>query len=241
MATMNHKPVFQPRILRTYSKWAATQSEHIVTIQRWWRALKRLKPSNTVDCITLEPVEPPVFLHVSDNGHVTAFSAMSLAQYMTTSGNFTHPQFRTPFDAVELWRLDRCTGQQFQLLRNKDNIRLQRADARSDDSLTEFLTNECNMYLQTAAELCSQQCTRAAWAFQMRSVTESFTMSFISLVTHNRQLAAQLITQAIQVVENQPATFLSNAEANIIFYMEVCDRCIELSLLFRFIKNDMNL
>jgi hypothetical protein len=241
MATVNLKPLFQPRILRTYSKWAANQSEHIVSIQRWWRALYRLKPSNTVDCITLEPVEPPVFLHVSDNGHVTAFSALSLAQYMTTSGNFTHPQFRTPFTDVELWRLDRCTGHQFLLLRNKDRIATERAGARSDDSLTEFLVNECNTHLQSAVDVCLQQLSRVEWALQMRSITENFTLSFMSLVVHHSASAAQVITQGIQLIENQPRLALNNTDTNLGFYIELCERCIEFSILLKIIKRDMRL
>lgn len=241
MATVNLKPMFQPRVLRTYAKWAVGQVHKIIAIQRWWRAIQHLRPTNTVDCITLEAVEKPVFLHISDQRHVTAFSALPLAQYIATSGNFTHPQFRTPFDSVELWRLDKCTGHQFNLLQNRDLIQTETAYARNENSLTEFLMNDVLVHIQAATEVCLQQCTRAAWGFQMRMVTEQLTMSLITLATHNVVSAAQVLTQAIQRIENQPGLLLNNVGTEITFYMDVCERCMQFSFLLKFIQSDMNL
>ena len=240
MATTNPKPLFQPRVLRTYAKWAASQSDSIVRLQRWWRALKRLRPSNTVDCITLEPVEPPVFLHVTDTGHVTAFSATSLAQYMNTSGNFTHPQFRVPFTPVELWRLDKCTGQQFNLLQNRDRIQVERANDRSDNSLSDFLMNECMSFVQTGIEVCSRRIPRSVWSTEMRAITEPLMMALISFAAHNRPLARQMISQAIDRVEGHPANVLMDElYDDLNAYFDACDRCLQFSLLLNFMRSNL--
>lgn len=239
MATLNPKPIFQTRVLRTYSKWADSQQGLIIRLQRWWRALKRLQPSNTADCITLEPVEKPVFLHVSDQGYVTAFTAISLAQYMATSGNFTHPQFRTPFNDVELWRLDRCTQKRFNLLQNRESIQSERATAQSESSLNEFLVNECLSFVQTGIDICSATTSRAAWARNMRDITEPFIMSYVTLAMYDQRLAQQMINQAIQLVDQQPATLLRTLNSDITTYFDACDRCFQFSVLLKTLRNDM--
>jgi hypothetical protein len=240
MADLNGpRPCFSSRILRGYAKWAQSQTKHIVRVQRWWRAVQHLKPSNTVDCITLEPVEAPVFRHVSEKGHVTAFTAHSLAQYMITSGNFTHPQYRTPFHAVELRRLDRCTGQQFQLLQNRERIQVERAQARNDNSLDEFLVNESMSVVQACIEICTQRCTRAEWSFQMRAMSEQLVMSFITLMLHNCELAFQTIHQAIDLVERQPAHLLAVFSDDLVAYFDACDRCFHFCLVLKVLRNDL--
>jgi hypothetical protein len=200
MATV---PLFQNRVLRGYTKWAEAQTNHITTIQRWWRHFKQLKPSNTVDCITLEPVEKPVFLHVSDTGYVTAFSAMALAQYMVTSGNFTHPQFRTPFHSVELLRLDRCTGHRFDLLKNRHTIQTQQQEERAESTLDDFLVNEFKTHVEVCIEMCAQDNTELGWALQMRHEIENLLLEYLSLLTHNTPLAHQVIQQTIELIERR--------------------------------------
>lgn len=236
MATV---PLFQPRVLRAYTKWAESQIYHIQTLQRWWRRRRQLQPSNTVDCITLEPVEKPVFLHVSNTGHVTAFSAMALAQYLVTSGNFTHPQFRTPFLSVEILRLDRCTGQKFSLFKNRHTIQLQQAEERAESTLDDFLVNEFKTHVEVCVELCLQQCTEVGWAFQMRHETENLVLEYISLLTHNAPLARQVIEQTIEVIErrcNALCTF-DAADPNLVlferlfkFHILLCTFCNNITI-----------
>jgi hypothetical protein len=78
-----------------------------VKISRWLAQRLQLMARNRVDPITLEPPEPPVFKHVSEERFVTAFDATNLAEYFRATGNFTHPASRVPFNNIELRRLDK--------------------------------------------------------------------------------------------------------------------------------------
>lgn len=237
MATSHIKPAFQTRVLRTYSKWALDQTPHIIHVQRWWRRLKRLQPSNTTDCITLEPLEKPLFLHVSEQGHVTGFTAETLAQYMVSSGNFTHPQFRTPFNAVELQRLDKCTGRRYQLLQNRDNIQLEQARARNESSLTEFLVNEFTMSVQQAAELCTRLCSRFEAAEHMQSVVERLILAFVTLRAHDQAVAAQQVSRACDTIETAFSS-LADSLSDMGMIFEFIERYYQLTVLFNMLRNN---
>lgn len=213
MATLKSSaPVFQPRVLRAYSKWALSQEPFIVTIQRWWCRRRRLFPKNLVDCITLEPVEPPVFKHVSDSGYVTAFSALTLANYMVASGNFTHPQFRTPFNAVELRRLDKLTDCQYELCQNQQQILNQHQEARAVEGLQEFFTNDIQAVVQECMQMCQDNLHQEAelWWFALRGKIQELFLSLFALRDMNQILAHNVINQCIEDIEVELLRNLNN-------------------------------
>ena len=78
----------------------------LAILQRRYRTYKKY-----TDPITLEPVQFPVFVHVSAQGKQTVFSARILAAYCLTSGDIKHPLTRVPFSSVEIRRLARISNQ----------------------------------------------------------------------------------------------------------------------------------
>jgi hypothetical protein len=227
-----HKPYFQHRVLRGYARWAQGQETHIINIQRWWRHWYQLRPCNTVDCITLEALEPPFFLHVAESGHVTAFSAMSLAQYMVVSGNFKHPQFRTDFNTVELRRLDKCTGNKFRLVVNQTSIQEQQEAARLESHVDEFLVNEFTGHIRACLELCTQPCSYFQWALGMREHTEPLQFEYLTLYAHNTELAQQTLQHAVETVERQGTEMVASIDS-LASYIELYDRFLKFVLLLR--------
>lgn len=227
-----HKPSFHPRILRTYAKWVNLQEAQVVFIQRWWRHWRRLRPANTTDCITLEPLEPPLFVHISDSGHVTAFSALSLAQYMVSSGDFKHPQFRTPFNVVELRRLDKCTQYKFNLVQNQSRIQAEQATAQSETNLDDFLVNDFTSHIQTCLDLCAQPQSYLLWALGMRDHTEPLLFEYLSLYTHNQELARVTLQRSVELVERRGLEVLHSTE-NLATYIDLYDRFIKFVLLLK--------
>src|SRR3990167_4712202 len=79
---------------------------------RWWKTYRGLVAVNQLDPITHDPVESPVFRHVSDQtGRCPRFGAVSLAQYFLSAGDLRHPVTREAFNMPELRRLDRLVVQ----------------------------------------------------------------------------------------------------------------------------------
>lgn len=192
MATL--RPHFQARVLRTYSKWLCTQHQVVVRLQRWWRLMLQLRPHNHLDCITMEPVQPPVFRHVSDNGHVTAFSAMTLAEYLHSSGNFSHPEYRTQFLSVEIRRLDRITQFRFNLHRNQQHIQLQSQQQRLELQFEEFLVNDLETQFQNCIQICQNTNNIEDWSRDIRGAVDQLLNALVAL----RQFSYTSSQQALQ-------------------------------------------
>lgn len=199
MATPRQKPTFQPRVLRSYSKWveAPHVSQAVNRLQSWWRHWSRLKPQNNTDFITLEPFEKPIFVHVSDTEHVTAFSAHSLAQYFEAAGDFTHPQTRTPLNRVEIRRLDKLTHLQYKLLENYHAILERHQEERKQDELQEFLLNDFKTNYTRCVESCHPNIEDMEWTLRLRENTDALMGSVISLRQFNQALANAVLHQCI--------------------------------------------
>lgn len=190
MATM--KPSYQPRITRGYTYWVNLDNvlHAIVAIQKWWKHWIQLKPQNTHDYITLEPVEPPIFLHVSDTRFVTAFSASTLANCFEASGDFKHPHSRTPFNVVEIRRLDAITNQEFKLCENYNSIIYRHQQEREQSLLQEFLVNELETQFQNCINSCISTLSDNQWDQEIGAQTTLFFSAFYSLYEVNMEMAS---------------------------------------------------
>jgi hypothetical protein len=77
-------------------------------IQRWFRKRVHLsKFVNTDDPITLFPIQGPPFKHIVSEAQVFRFQPFELAQYCYKTGKFQNLFTQTPFNNIELKRLDR--------------------------------------------------------------------------------------------------------------------------------------
>lgn len=225
MATPSMKPTFQPRVLRSYTKWMQSPfvEEAAFCIQRWWRVWRSLKPHNTHDFITLEPLEAPVFLHVSPTRHVTAFSAHPLAQYFEAAGDFQHPQTRTPFNHIEIKRLDRITQYQYKLHTNYQTLLQRHSEERKTEELRDFLLNDFKTCYQACIECCHPDISQRDWALRMRERVDLLTASVVSLQQFNHGLANAVLTQCITEINNILYTnpvhlFMSNTIERVIMF-----------------------
>jgi len=201
MATI--KAPFTTRVLRNYSRWALAQEQSIRRLQRWWRSTKRLQPQNTVDYITLEPVGCPVFRHVSDTGHVTAFTAGPLAEYLVSSGNFTHPETRVPFLSVELLRLDHLTKRQFNLHINQHHIEAESKDSRATQQLEDFFVSEVRALIQRCVDQCFEDTTQDAWFVYVRGFIPELASMLTSLRLVNPFAVENVMDEVILSVEER--------------------------------------
>jgi hypothetical protein len=196
--TMNrYKPTFQPRVTRLYSRWLQEpQVQHsILRLQHWWDYLQnkqRLQPKNTVDYITLEPPEPPVFLHVNEAGIVTAFSADTLANYFEASGEFKHPETRVPFNLVEIRRLDQMTERKYNLTQNLDSIVTRHQDERVETQLVDFLQNDLETCYQNILAACrSENLSNDQWENEMVFLLPLFNTAFYAFCILEPDVALQ--------------------------------------------------
>lgn len=223
------KPTFQPRITRLYTRWTESTAvfSAVRTLQTWWRRHQQLKPKNTHDYITLEPVEKPVFLHISDSGVVTAFSANTLANYFESSGDFKHPESRTPFNLIEIKRLDKQTGRVYNLFQNYETIISRHKQERSQSQLEEFLINDLETNYQHIMTSCRADTLNIEWELQMRTLLPLFYTSFYSLLQVNPEAAVSKLTSHLNdFVDMQSPHFVQ--EIPVITYIRqlVFQRCI---------------
>jgi len=228
------KATFSTRVLRNYSRWALTQEHVIRVLQRWWRRLYHLKPQNTVDCITLEPVERPVFLQVSATGHVTAFSAEALAQYLVSSGNFTHPVTREPFLSVELMRLDRLTQRQHGLHANQRNIEAETKDARANEQLEDFFVSEVRGHVQRYLDQCVIDSDRNTWAQQLRTFGQELFVLLTSLRLINPLAVNTVMEEVVDTVEELFYNYYSFASPSL-----AQDKVLVLLLFLKSFQTDL--
>ena len=90
-----------------------------ITLQRRWREIlkrrARQKPNNELDAFSMEkiPKHSLSFMHIEGENAIWQFEVDSLCRYFLTSGNFCNPFSRTPFNIVELRRLDKLSGYAF--------------------------------------------------------------------------------------------------------------------------------
>jgi hypothetical protein len=208
------KPTFQPRITRLYSRWmdSCYVQQCIIKIQTWWihtmKVKIQLQPKNTHDYITLEPVESPIFLHVSDLGMVTAFSAEILANYFESSGDFKHPESRVEFTVPEIRRLDKQTAYKYNLSQNYDTIISRHRQERAQVQLEEFLLNDFETQYQHVLACCHSQTSAEDWETEMSTLLSLFSTSFVSLCQVNFNLCVERLQ--VHLMELSVVTVLPN-------------------------------
>ncbi len=108
------------------------------TIQRAWRAYVKFK--NVTDPITLGPIQHPVFVAVTPDGHEYYFSAVPLAMYIKESGDYRNPMTRAEFNQIEIQRLVRLSD--IADILNVQERKQERAEAIQRNSLRAFFEEE---------------------------------------------------------------------------------------------------
>lgn len=110
----------------------------VTKIQRAWRHF--LKFRHMIDPITLDTIEHPVFVLITDDMHEYYFSAMSLALYIKESGDYRNPMTRKEMNTVEIRRLVRLSGVEDIL--NVEECKEARIERNQRDSLRSFFEEE---------------------------------------------------------------------------------------------------
>ena len=121
-------------------------AEHI---QAWWgRVRGRLRRLRRQDPITLMPLGPPVFVHISQRPpHTeTVFSPRVLAAYLEDAGDFRDPMTREPLSSVDVLRLQHLARAKGRTeTRVHDDMRAleaRRAEREQEDTLVSFISDE---------------------------------------------------------------------------------------------------
>ena len=103
-------------------------------IQKTFRRAK-----SAIDPITREPVCFPIFIHVTQQGHETLYTAKVLASYIRSSGSALDPTTRIPFTNAELLRLSRISGID---VKNAEALEEVRRNHVETESLQAWLLND---------------------------------------------------------------------------------------------------
>ena len=143
------------RRLRSYAKERTKRAA--LQIYKWICLKKRSWVRNTIDPLSRDVLEPPVFKHVSAFGYTTGFNAPLLVEYLVSSGNFTHPETRVPFLPCELTRLQRVSQTTVNLIGQQAVLEQKRRDMLETQSVAEFMENAIKTTLcQILAWMSSQ-------------------------------------------------------------------------------------
>jgi hypothetical protein len=144
------------RRLRSYDTKKARAE---CTLSRWGVRRWRNRWRNERDPITQEPPEPPIYRHVSDRGHVTAFNAPTLLQYIVATGNFEHPETRTPFTRNELSRISRDSKSSVSLPLERTRLEREKLQRQERNGLVEYLGNAVGELVAFFVGLSEKGCT----------------------------------------------------------------------------------
>lgn len=111
-------------------------------IRRWILWHWHNRPRNSIDPISQQAPQAPLFKHVSSTGYVTVFTAPLLVDYFVSSGNFQHPETRVSFLTCELMRLQRVSKTYVNLVQNRELLEIRRHERLIQQGLIDFFEND---------------------------------------------------------------------------------------------------
>ena len=123
-------------------------------IAAWWKETKQPVAGVQLDPITFDPIVDP-FVHVEATGQQNVFSATSLAAYIESSGDYRNPVTRTPFNDVEIKRLQKTArrhGMETSIASRERYLEQRKRDLE-ESSLTLWLENEFLGQVHTVREV----------------------------------------------------------------------------------------